>query len=149
MAQIPQHNENNKKVISQGPSVCILDSGDDAKIEAAWLLAKWFTTNVDFQAEFSMASGYVPVSQSVMENEDYAAHIAKAEDASVLQATRAPAYATKICMEQVDNYFTSPAFIGSSEARSQVGNLIVQYFTGKADINTAFKDAIDKCKASL
>ena len=148
MAQIPQHNENNKKVISQGPSVCLLNNDNEAKIEAAWKLVKWFTTNVEFQAEFSIASGYVPVMQSVMENETYAAHIAKAEDKTADQKSTAPAYATKICMEQVENYFTSPAFIGSSEARTQVGNLIVQYFTGKADVNTAFADAVANCKAS-
>ena len=148
MAQIPQHNDNNKKVISQGPSVCLLNNGNQAKIQAAWTMIKWFTTNVEFQAEFSIASGYVPVMQSVMENTKYAAHIAKAEDPTQDQKKAAPAYATKICMEQVDNYFTSPAFIGSSEARSQVGNLIVQYFTDKADVNTAFADAVANCKAS-
>ena len=150
MAQIPQHNENNKKVISQGPSVCILDSGNDEKIEAAWLLAKWFTTNVEFQAEFSMKSGYVPVIQSVMENEDYAKHIADAENLEIPQSDRAPAYSTKICMAQVNNYFTSPSFIGSSEARSQVGNLITAYFSGsEKNIDTAFADAIANCKAAI
>ena len=148
MAEIPQHNTNNKKVISQGPSVCLLNNGNEAKIKAAWQLIKWFTTNVEFQAEFSIASGYVPVIQSVMDNPTYAEHIAKAEDSSIDQKNRAAAYSTKICMAQVDNYFTSPAFIGSSEARSQSANLVVQYFTGKADIDTAFADAIAKCKAS-
>ena len=149
MDQIPQHNENNKKVISQGPSVCILDSGDDKKIEAAWKLVKFFTTNVEFQAQFSIASGYVPVLQSVMENETYAKHIASAEDVKVDQASRAPAYSTKICMSQVNNYFTSPAFIGSSEARSQVGFLVQGVFKDKEDkIDTLFADAIAKCKAA-
>ena len=149
MDQIPQHNENNKKVISQGPSVCILDSGDDKKIEAAWKLVKFFTTNVEFQAQFSIASGYVPVIQSVMENETYAKHIASAEDVKVDQATRAPAYSTKICMSQVNNYFTSPAFIGSSEARSQVGFLVQGVFKEAEDkIDTLFADAIAKCKAA-
>ena len=149
MAQIPQHNQDNKKVISQGPSICILNSGDEAKIKAAWKLAKWFTTNVEFQAEFSMASGYVPVIQSVMENETYSKHIANAENTALPQEDRAPAYSTKICMEQVDNYFTSPAFVGSSEARTQVGNLVTQYFTTGVDVNTVFADAIAKCKAAL
>ena len=148
MAEIPQHKADNKKVISQGPSVCILNNGNEAKIEAAWKMVKFFTTNVEFQAEFSMASGYVPVIKSVTENETYAAHIAGAENTTVDQKDRAPAYSTKICMAQVENYFTSPAFIGSSEARSQVGNLIVQYFTDKADVNTAFADAIANCKAA-
>ncbi|MBE6142624.1 MAG: extracellular solute-binding protein [Erysipelotrichaceae bacterium] len=148
MAQIPQHNENNKKVISQGPSICMFNYGDADKVVASWLLLKYLTTNAEFQAQFSIASSYVPVIQSVMENETYAAYIASAENTTTPQEDRAPAYATKICMDQVDNYFTTPAFIGSSEARYQVGNLITQYFTG-TDIDTAFADAIDKCKEAL
>ena len=148
MAQIPHHNENNKKVISQGPSVCMFNYGDADKVVASWLLLKYLTTNVEFQAQFSIASGYVPVIQSVMENETYAAYIASAENIATPQEDRAPAYATKICMEQANNYFTSPAFIGSSKARTQVGNLIIQYFTG-TDIDTAFADAIAKCKEDL
>ena len=48
--------------------------------------------------------------------------------------------------EQEANYFTSPAFDGSSEAREQVGNIIVQAFKGSKDINTIFADAVANCR---
>ena len=75
---IPQANKENPKVISQGPSLCIFGKSNSQEVLASWLFVKFLTTNVDFQAEFSMVSGYVPVMQSVMENPTYAEHIAKA-----------------------------------------------------------------------
>ena len=36
---------------------------------ACWLLLKYLTTNAEFQAGFSMASGYVPVIKSVVDYE--------------------------------------------------------------------------------
>lgn len=143
IAPIPQANENNKKVIQQGPDVCIFDNKDPQKILASWLFVKFFTTYVPFQAEFSMTSGYTPVIRSVFENEVYKDFLAKGEagDQKFIQAL-----STKVCVEQEANYFTSPAFVGSSNARTQVGNLVNQALSGKVDVNTAFKNAISKCK---
>lgn len=151
MAEIPQANENNKKVISQGPSVCVFNQGDPQKIMASWLLIKYFTTNVEFQAEFSIASGYVPVIKSVSENEIYKTHIANASKplTEVDQKNRASAMAANICIQQEENYFTSPAFVGSSTARIQVGNALAQILQGKATIEKALADAVDACEASL
>lgn len=149
VTEIPQSDANNKKVISQGPSLTIFNHSDSQKIIASWLFAKYFTTNVTFQAEWGIQSGYVPVIKSVSENETYKAHLAKADDKTADLKTRVTALAAKVCNEQAENYYTSPAFIGSSEARSQVGNIITQYFQGKKDIETAFKDAIDACNASI
>jgi hypothetical protein len=54
-------------------------------------------------------------------------------------------------MEQVDYYYTYPAFVGSSVARTQVGNLISNCMTMtgsdvKQQIAKAFQDAIDECE---
>lgn len=141
IASIPQADVNNKKVISQGPSVCIFKKSNTQEVAASWLLVKYLTTNVEFQAQFSMASGYVPVIKSVMNNEVYAAHIASADGADHIAALSA-----KVCMEQEDAYFTSPAFIGSSTARDEVGNLLVAVFSNTKSVKTAFEDAIDECE---
>ena len=48
-------------------------------------------------------------------------------------------------MEQADTYFTSPAFIGSSEARTQAGNIMVAAFElGDKSDSKAFATALDK-----
>ena len=44
-----------------------------------------------------------------------------------------------------DQYFTSPAFIGSSEARAQVGNVIVFVLKQEKDGAKALRDALKNC----
>ncbi len=143
IATIPQIDANNPKVISQGPSLCIFKKDNPQEVVASWLFAKYLTTCVDLQAEFSMASGYVPVLKSVSQNSGYAAWLAKADGGNYIAALSA-----KVCLEQEKAYYTSPAFNGSSTARDQVGSLLTACLTAKTDaeIDQAFKDAIDECE---
>ena len=147
VAPIPQYDANNKKVISQGPSLCVLKDGDttDQEIMASWLFVKFLCTNVDFQAEFSMASGYMPVLKSVTENEAYAAWLAKGNGYEYLVAK-----CVQVGIDGRDNYFVSPAFNGSSTARTEVGALLLKCLSAEGDINSiideAFQDAIDECE---
>ena len=150
VAGIPQYNASNSATISQGPSLCVLKGKDttDQQIMASWLFVKFLCTNVDFQAEFSMASGYMPVLESVTENEDYAAWLAKANGKEHLVAQ-----CVKVGIDGRANYFVSPAFNGSSKARVQVGSLLIKCISedlaGK-DLDTfvkeAFADAIEECE---
>ncbi len=147
IATVPQVNANNKKVISQGPSVCIFKKDNPQEVVASWLFVKFLTTNVSFQAEFSMASGYVPVLKSVSQNPVYADFISKADGGKYISALSA-----KVCLEQESAYYTSPAFNGSSTARDQVGALLTKCLTaddgGDVDamIKAAFKEALDECE---
>ena len=146
IATIPQVNADNAKVISQGPSLCIFGKENAQEVVASWLFVKFLTTNVEFQAEFGMASGYVPVLKSVGENEVYANFIAKADGGDYIAALSA-----KVCLEQESAYYTSPAFNGSSTARSQVGALLSKCLAADATdvdamIAEAFQDAVDECE---
>ncbi len=145
IASIPQVNAENPKVISQGPSVCIFAKSNPQEVIASWLFVKFLTTSVEFQAEFSMASGYVPVIQSVNQNSVYANFLAKADGGNNVAALSA-----KVCLEQVDAYYTSPAFNGSSKARDQVGSLLQKVLVSTDTnvdkmIDDAFKEAVDEC----
>ncbi len=146
IATIPQVNAENKKVISQGPSLCIFQKENAQEVVASWLFVKFLTTNVNFQAEFAMASGYVPVLKSVAENPVYAEFLNKADGGNYIAALSA-----KVCMEQADAYYTSPAFNGSSEAREQVGALLSKCLAAEAtDVDAmileAFEDAVAECE---
>ena len=146
IAPIPQMNPNNPKVISQGPSLCIF-GGDDDEVLASWLFVKFLTTDVEFQAAFSMASGYVPVLKSVGENEIYKSEFLDKANGSTYIA----ALSVKVCLEQEAAYYTSPAFNGSSVARDQVGQLLTKVISATADdplamINESFEDAISECE---
>ena len=145
IATIPQLSADNKKVISQGPSLCIFQKSNPQEVIASWLFVKFLTTNVAFQAEFGMASGYVPVLKSVGENEAYAEYLKSADGGAYISAL-----AAKVCLEQQDAYYTSPAFNGSSTARDQVGALMSKCLTLTSDVDAqiakAFQDAIDECE---
>lgn len=149
IATIPQVSETNKKVISQGPSLCVFKKANQnpQEVVASWLFVKYLTTTVEFQAEFSMASGYVPVIKSVSENETYKAFINGANG-----GTNIAALSAKVCLEQEEAYYTSPAFNGSSTARDQVGALLAKCLSaddgGNVDamIKKAFEDAIEECE---
>ncbi len=147
IATIPQADASNPKVISQGPSLCIFKKSTPQEVIASWLFVKYLTTTVEFQAEFSMASGYVPVIKSVSENPVYADFLASANGGDYVSALSA-----KVCLEQADAYYTSPAFNGSSEARDQVGNIVTKALPAKnidAVIDDIFQDAIDECEYAI
>ena len=145
IATVPQLNAANKKVISQGPSLCIFQKSNPQEVIASWLFVKFLTTNVAFQAEFGMASGYVPVLKSVSDNEVYAEYLKSANGGDYVSAL-----AAKVCLEQQDAYYTSPAFNGSSTARDQVGALMSKCLVLKENIDAqiakAFEEAIEECE---
>ncbi len=145
IASIPQVDPSNPKVISQGPSVCIFKKDNPQEVIASWLFLKYLTTSVEFQASFSITSGYVPVLKSVAENPIYKAHLAKADGGTYISALSA-----KICLDQEKAYYVSPAFNGSSKARDQVGSLMQKCFliTGDVDknVDAAFAEAIKNCQ---
>ena len=147
ITSVPQVNPANPKVISQGPSVCIFNKENPQEVLASWLFVKFLTTTPAFQAEFSMVSGYMPVIKSVSEDPVYRDEfLAKADGGANLTALSA-----KVALEQHAAYYTSPAFIGSSEARSQVGLLMQKCLSEQTNdvpamIKKAFEDAVAECK---
>jgi len=146
IATIPQVDAANAKVISQGPSLCIFQKSNPQEVIASWLFVKFLTTNVDFQAEFGLASGYLPVLKSAAEHPVYKAELDNADGGNHITALSA-----KVCMAQADAYYTSPAFNGSSKARDEVGALLTKCLAlteGDIDaqIADAFADAVAECE---
>ena len=96
-----------------------------------------------------MASGYMPVLKSVTENDTYAAWLAKGNGYEYLVAK-----CVQVGIDGRDDYFVSPAFNGSSTARTEVGALLLKCLSGEASgddgvdalIDNAFKEAIDECE---
>ena len=148
IASIPQVNPTQPKIISQGPSICLFKQYNPQEMVAAWLFAKFLTTDVTFQGSYSMSNGYAPVIKSVKNNTAYANFLAKADEDGTDNIT---AYAVKVAIEQQNAYYASPAFNGSSVARDQVGLLLQKVFTlpdaGLTEaIKKAFQEAVEECK---
>ena len=144
---IPQYNAENPKVISQGPSLCIFEASEE-EMKASWLFVKFLCTNVAFQADFSRESGYVPVIKSVNTDPVYADFLANANGGDNIAAL-----SVKVCLEQEQYYYTSPAFNGSAKARDEVGKLLQAIFKLSAnttdvpaEIKKLFEKAVSECK---
>ncbi|MBQ3017104.1 MAG: extracellular solute-binding protein [Clostridia bacterium] len=155
MATPPQINPAAPKVISQGPSLCIFKDSNPQEVVASWLFVKFLTTNVSFQAEFSMASGYAPVIKSVQENTVYKAWLdSSSGKIDGKKPANLTAMSVKLALSQSNAYFVSPAFNGSSEARDQVGVIMqtILVYEGSdvdAEIDRVFKEAMDECEYAL
>jgi len=147
IANIPQENKAAPKVISQGPSLCLFKDSDPQKVAASWLLIKFLTTNVRFQSNFSIQSGYAPVIGAAKADPTYMSWLTAANGYNNLQA---------LCVQTTVNneaaYFTSPAFNGSSKARSEAEKFMkdIMVYVG-TDVRTKagslLATAIATCKS--
>jgi ABC-type glycerol-3-phosphate transport system substrate-binding protein len=146
IAPIPQANPSAPKAVSQGPSLCIFNQSNDAEELASWLFVKFLTTNVDFQAEFSMTSGYMPVSKAAIDHPVFREYLSMANGYEGLLML-----GMKVAFGQTDSFFVAPAFNGCAVARDEVGYLLMRCMTDPAantaaGIKKAFEDAIKECK---
>ena len=146
IAPIPQVDPSNPKAISQGPSLCIFENENPQEVAASWLFVKFLTTDPEFQAVYSMTSGYMPVIQSVDTVPAYKNFLDQADGGDHIQAL-----AVKVGREMSNAYFVSPAFNGSSVARDTVGVLMQYCFVTPTDnvdalLDQAFKDAVIGCQ---
>ena len=140
IAPIPQFDVENPKAVQQGPSLCIFNDKNPQEVVASWLFVKYLETNPYMQADMSVKNGYTPVLKSVSELDAYKQWM---EEGVYLQAK-----ATKVCVEQVESNFISPAFIGSSKARDEVGSALDAVLSGSKTIDEALQDAYDECAYS-
>ena len=141
---IPQAKPEAPAVIQQGPSVCLFKKSNPQEQAAAWLFAKFLTTNVELQAQFSMTSGFTPVIKSATEHPVYQDFLSKADGNEYLQAA-----CIKQALAQQNAYFILPGFEEASGARNEVLDLMVNCFTkapkegAAAFIERQFKNTVD------
>ena len=159
IAPLPQLNQNNKKAISQGPSLVIFDQENKQEVVASWLFVKFLTTNAKFQAAFSMVSGYIPVIEKDVLVKALPAYGTWLETGlapgaqQVAPKDKVISETIKVALTQVNTYYTSPAFNGSSVARDQVAEIMKYCFVTPTDnvdalIAEAFKKALEECIAN-
>ena len=125
----PAAGEGETKIISQGPSICLLKHESDPKAElrqqASWLFYKHLT-NFENGLAWSLNGGYSPIRYSVMNSAEYLT----AMDPENAGATDSLPYLlatvnTVIAEEDFANaLYTTPAFKGSAAARTNFGGVI-------------------------
>ena len=139
VTSIPGAKEGNKHVISQGPSLCILEHPEDgaamkkARIEAAWKFYNHLT-NKKNNARWAVTVGYLPVRTLALSEEaylDYADATGKSGK-ELLEAKNAQ-YSTVASA----NVFASPVFKGSSTARTVVGGVMANVLNSTTALSLA------------
>ena len=125
--------------ISQGPSLVMFKTERSENVEEKAKMTFLFIKELldpTFQATFSMQSGYCAVRKSTQEVEAYADH---------MNGSDITAVAAKVASSMSERYFASPAFVGSSTARTQVGNALVYVLGGSKSAEQALRDAYLNC----
>ncbi len=140
LAPVPYSN-NNPKYIQQGPSICFFDNNKPQVHKGAWLFYKALA-DVENNAVLALDNSYDPVRIGSYETDYYLDWIDFANH---------PEYKGVLLHEipvQTRNikqyYMTSPVFIGSGEARNQMGQILNNMISG-ATADSAFDDAYSNC----
>ena len=149
IAPLPHPEGKPRKVISQGPSIAILNHGDPNRVEAAWLFSK-FITNPENSLVWAVNTGYLPIRYSVSESSAYRAPIDAGLEADVHSLEHLQALCSQYIGDHTfvgDCLFGNPVFKGSAVARKQVGGLATTIIGMSADkfsddaVNEAFETA--------
>ncbi len=146
VTRIPQAKDKAAKIISQGPSVCILDHNDKDRQLAAWLFYKHMT-NTKNTASWAIEVGYLPVRASAYTSEAYIDYC-NTEGKDARSTELLTALNAVYSSSTVDKVFTTPPFKGSSTARSEVNSLMVNILKDAAD-GTTIDDTYLKTKFDL
>lgn len=123
-----------KTVISQGTNLMMFQKGDDAAKQAAWKFIKYMTTEVNDR--FSIGAAYYPVTYTMASSLTYTEFLGQDttnlidSDVAVIDAANVNA---NVYIDETKNWhkFVDPAFVGSSEIRSEVANLFGILFAGE------------------
>ena len=127
---------NGSAVISQGPSLVMFKNDRCTNPDEKKLMTFLFVKELldpTFQAAFSIQAGYNPCRQSTYNVPAYEEHLSDKKSITSV--------ACQIAKTMTNDFYTSPAFIGSSEARTQVGNALVYAMTGQKAPEKALADA--------
>lgn len=116
----------NRTVIQQGTNLSITKNKDPQKQLMSWYFLKYLTSH-EIQLDFSLATGYSPIRDSVYTAPKYLEYLKKADleilDTMTKDEAEAvvKAKAAKIASDQRHYHFFDTPFIGSSAAREAVG----------------------------
>jgi multiple sugar transport system substrate-binding protein len=128
VAPLPAKDSNNRRQIQQGPNINLFNNGDEQRMIAAWLFAKYMVSP-EKSAQFSIPSGYAPTSYSAYETQlwqDYINGINNNPTNKGEAQEKLVKEAIEIFLDNDDIFFTSAVFNLSSKTRSEVGALLVK-----------------------
>ncbi len=119
---VPQFDPDHPKMISQGPSLCLLDSGDPQELLASWLFVQYLLTD-EIQTAYARTEGYLPVTLKALQSREYQEYLSrKGEDSREYYSVKIEA--SELLYNNLSGTFTAPVFKGSVSVRSAAGQLV-------------------------
>ena len=119
---VPQHNPQNVKMISQGPSICVFNKADPQEVLASWLFAQYMLTD-SVQLGYAKTEGYVPVTQKTLDSPAYQDYLSRSgEDGDEHYWVKLEA--SQLLLDNIGNTFVTPVFNGSASLRDAAGQLV-------------------------
>lgn len=116
-----------KYVISQGTNLVMFKNTDATSRRETWNLLKDLSYNPETNADFTRATGYIPVTKDAYNSESYQNYL-KDESLTGTQKTMRDAILTNFddYLGEGSNWiqFVDPGFVGSSSIRANVGNIM-------------------------
>lgn len=147
---VPQFDEENPQMISQGPSVCIFNKADPQEVLASWLFAQYLLTN-QVQTAYAGTEGYIPVTAKAQGSPEYQDYLEKSgQDTSLHYEIKIQA--SRLLLDHMEDTFTTPVFNGSVSLRDAAGQLIestVKSARRKETIDDAYFRTLFKETSSL
>lgn len=137
LAAVPYKNK--QKYIMQGPSICFFNNNNNYVHKGAWLFYKEMAAP-EANCALALENSYDPVRKSSYETEQYKNWIKLAGRGTL-------SYDIPAITSTLKNYyFTSPSFIGSGTARTEIGKLLQYTINSKMSIDDAFTTVYNTCK---
>lgn len=119
---IPQEDPENVEMISQGPSMAIFSKDDPQEVLASWLFLQYLMSE-DPQIGYSKTEGYLPVTNKVLESEEYQEYLSLAGTDND-EHYQVKIDAIKTLMEHRNDTFITPVFNGSASLRNAASELV-------------------------
>ena len=128
------------KYIQQGPSICFFNNDDDYVHKGAWLFYKMLADTQNNTA-LALENSYDPIRVSCYDTDNYKTWIGMKGKGLKYDI---PAITSTL----KDYYYTSPTFVGSGTARTQIGRLINYTYLENRTVDEAFTFAFNQCKTA-
>jgi ABC-type glycerol-3-phosphate transport system substrate-binding protein len=147
LAPVPCY-QGNKKYIMQGPSLCFFDTKSAARQAKTWEFYSKYVSDDTLNAQLALENSYDPVKTASFDTTSYQDWCANGLDSSGNDDTTAQLQyrIPNLTKTLRTNYITSPVFIGSSTARTEIGSIIKYAREAGAGVDSkkAVSDAIIK-----
>ena len=138
---LPQFDNSDPQMISQGPSLCIFNKEDQGEVLASWLFMQFLLTN-EVQIAYAQTEGYIPVTSKAQNSEIYRDYLSReGEDNELYYYVKLQA--SKLMIEYTDKTFVTPVFNGSASLRDAAGQMIEEVVKAKRrkkEVNDEFID---------